>query len=80
MARTPSNMLALKTKAPDFSLLDTKSNKTLHLNQLKGDKATVIMFICNHCPFVIHVNPELVKIANEYKKKESILLPLVAMM
>ena len=67
MARTPSNMLALKTKATDFSLLDTKSNKTLHLSQLKGDKATVIMFICNHCPFVIHVNPELVKIANEYK-------------
>ncbi|PHS04279.1 MAG: thioredoxin family protein [Kordia sp.] len=69
MARTPSNMLALKTKAPDFTLLDTKSNNTLHLNQLKGDKATVIMFICNHCPFVIHVNPELVKLANEYYKK-----------
>ena len=69
MARTPSNMLALKTKAPNFSLLDTKSNETLHLSQLKGDKATVIMFICNHCPFVIHVNTELVKIANEYYTK-----------
>ena len=69
MARTPSNMLALKTKAPNFSLLDTKSNKTLHLDQLKGDRATVIMFICNHCPFVIHVNLELVKIANEYHTK-----------
>lgn len=69
MARTPSNMLALETKAPDFALLDTKSNKILQLNQLKGDKATVIMFICNHCPFVIHVNPELVKIANEYQNK-----------
>jgi len=69
MARTPSNMLDLKTKAPNFSLLDTLSNKTLHLSQLKGDKATVIMFICNHCPFVIHVNPELVKIANEYQQK-----------
>jgi peroxiredoxin len=67
MARTPSNMLALETKAPDFSLLDTKSNEILHLNQLKGKNATVIMFICNHCPFVIHVNSELVRIANEYK-------------
>jgi len=69
MARTPSNMLALKTKAPNFSLLDTKSNKTLNLNQLKGDKATVIMFICNHCPFVIHVNSEIVKIATKYNTK-----------
>jgi len=69
MARTPSNMLALKTKAPGFSLLDTKSDKIFNLNQLKGDRATVIMFICNHCPFVIHVNSELVKIAHEYQTK-----------
>jgi len=69
MARTPSNMLALKTKAPNFLLLNTVDNKTESLKALKGEKATVIMFICNHCPFVIHVNPELVKIANEYKTK-----------
>lgn len=69
MARTPSNMLALNTKAPDFTLLDTKSNTQLALNVFKGTKATVIMFICNHCPFVIHVNPELVKLANDYHSK-----------
>lgn len=69
MARTPSNMLALNTEAPDFTLLDTKSNTQLSLNSLKGNKATVIMFICNHCPFVIHVNPELVKLANDYHSK-----------
>ncbi len=69
MARTPSNMLALNTKAPNFSLLNTVNNKIETLNNLKGKKGTVIMFICNHCPFVIHVNPELVKIANEYQKK-----------
>lgn len=69
MARTPSNMLALHTKAPDFKLLDTISNTMLSLNSLKGLKATVIMFICNHCPFVIHVNPELVKLASDYKNK-----------
>lgn len=69
MARTPSNMLALKTKAPNFSLLDTVSNITLSLDKLRGAKGTVIMFICNHCPFVIHVNHELVIIANEYNSK-----------
>ena len=69
MARTPSNMLPLGTKAPDFNLIDTVSGKTLSLNSLKGNQGTVIMFICNHCPFVIHVNRELVAIANEYSSK-----------
>lgn len=69
MARTPSNMLPLGTKAPDFSLLDTVSNSVLGLNDLKGEKGTVIMFICNHCPFVIHVNPKLVDLANRYAPK-----------
>ena len=69
MARTPSNMLALGTKAPDFNLLDTVSNKTLSLQNLKGNKGTVIMFICNHCPFVVHVNPQLVEVAKNYIEK-----------
>tara|TARA_B110001450_G_scaffold213292_1_gene205618 strand:+ start:409 stop:963 length:555 start_codon:yes stop_codon:yes gene_type:complete len=69
MARTASNMLTLNTKAFDFSLLNTLNNKVENLNSLKGEKGTIIMFICNHCPFVIHVNPELVKIANAYQNK-----------
>nr|WP_297786059.1 thioredoxin family protein [uncultured Allomuricauda sp.] len=69
MARTPSNMLPLGTKAPDFELLDTVSDKTFSLDDLKGNKATVVMFICNHCPFVIHVNPIIVKLAKEYQEK-----------
>ena len=69
MARTPSNMLPLETQAPIFNLFDTVSGNNLSLNQLKGNQATVIMFICNHCPFVIHVNPEIVSIANSYTKK-----------
>ncbi|WP_350290743.1 thioredoxin family protein [uncultured Croceitalea sp.] len=69
MAMTPSNMLSLGTIAPDFNLLDTISAKTLGLQELKGDKATVLMFICNHCPFVIHVNPEIAKLGLEYKAK-----------
>mgnify|MGYP001793012013 CR=1 FL=1 len=69
MARTPSNMLALGTNAPDFSLFDTVSNQTQSLDEFKGDKGTVVMFICNHCPFVIHVNPEISKLGREYQKK-----------
>ncbi|WP_437396923.1 thioredoxin family protein [Flagellimonas lutimaris] len=69
MARTPSNMLPLGTKAPEFELLDTVSDKTLSLDKIKGDKGTVIMFICNHCPFVIHVNPKIVTLAKEYQEK-----------
>lgn len=69
MARTPSNMLPLGTKAPEFELLDTVSNMTLSLEKLKGKNGTVVMFICNHCPFVIHVNPELSKLGKEYQAK-----------
>lgn len=69
MARTPSNMIALGTKAPDFNLLDTVSDQFLSLETLKGKQGTIIMFICNHCPFVIHVNSQLVEIAKEYNKK-----------
>lgn len=69
MARTPSNMLPLDTPAPSFELYDTVSDSLLTLDELKGEKGTVIFFICNHCPFVIHVNAELVRIANEYGPK-----------
>ncbi|WP_422348635.1 thioredoxin family protein [Flagellimonas sp.] len=69
MARTPSNMLALGTKAPDFSLVDTVTDTQKSLSEVKGEKGTVIMFICNHCPFVVHVNPEISKLGKEYQSK-----------
>ena len=69
MALTESTMLPLGTAAPNFHIKDVVSNNYYSLDDLKSGKATVIMFICNHCPFVIHVNPELVKIANEYKNQ-----------
>jgi len=69
MARTPSNMLPLETLAPEFNLYETISSNTLSLQKLKGKKGTVIMFICNHCPFVVHVNEALVAIANTYTNK-----------
>lgn len=62
-------MVSLGQKAPDFSLLDTVTGKNISLNDVKGNAATAVMFICNHCPFVKHVNDELVKLANDYKNK-----------
>lgn len=67
MALTPSNMLPLGTKAPDFTLVDTVTKDTFSLQELKGKKGTVIMFICNHCPYVKHVNDELIRVCNDYR-------------
>ena len=66
MALTPSNMLPLGTEAPFFKLPDTESGKTLTWYELQSDVATVVMFICNHCPYVKHIQPELVKLAEDY--------------
>ena len=69
MALTPSNMLPLGTKAPYFKLRDTVNEKEFSLDELKSDKATVVMFICNHCPYVKHVQKGLVELANDYIPK-----------
>lgn len=69
MARVPSTMVGLGASAPDFSLHDVSSGRLLSLEEVKGSKGTLIMFICNHCPFVIHVNGELVKLGNEFPAK-----------
>jgi thiol-disulfide isomerase/thioredoxin len=66
MALTPSTMLPLGTRAPAFRLPDTVSGKTLDLQMLRGERATLVMFICNHCPYVKHVNPELLRLARDY--------------
>ncbi|WP_276380796.1 thioredoxin family protein [Flavobacterium sp. H4147] len=67
MARTPSNMVPLGTIAPEFFLKDTNSNNTYSFNDLKGSKGTLVIFMCNHCPFVLHVINEIVMIANDYR-------------
>jgi peroxiredoxin len=68
MSRTASNMLALGTKAPEFFLKDMKSGtESFSFADLKGEKGTLVMFICNHCPFVLHVIEEVVMIANDYR-------------
>lgn len=62
-------MLALGTKAPDFTLPDTVSGEEKSLNNLVGTHGVVIAFICNHCPYVIHVQDEMVRIAKEYQQQ-----------
>lgn len=69
MTLTPSNMLPLNTVAAPFTLLDVISEQPKKLSELKSERATVIMFICNHCPYVKHVQPELIKLAKEYQPK-----------
>jgi peroxiredoxin len=62
-------MLPLGTPAPEFRLPDTMSGKTPALSELKSPGATVVMFICNHCPYVKHVNPELIRVARDYRPR-----------
>jgi len=69
MGLTPSSMIPLGSSAPDFKLLDVISQKNLTLQDVKSDIATVIMFICNHCPYVIHLQKGLVRIAEKYSPK-----------
>ena len=66
MALTPSTMLELGTGAPDFSLPDTVSGRTVTLADCAGHKALLVMFICNHCPYVVHVRDELARIGRDY--------------
>ena len=69
MAATPSNMIPIGADAPDFQLPDTVSGKSLSLADVKGEKGTVVLFICNHCPYVLHINDKLVEVAKEYHSK-----------
>jgi len=69
LVKTLSSMLPLGTKAPDFSLIDVVSGKNINLNDGYEYLATLIMFICNHCPYVKHINNGLAKLSNDYKAK-----------
>ena len=62
-------MLPLGTKAPDFTLPDTVSGRLRSLKELASPKATVVMFLCNHCPYVLYVNNEIIRLATEYQAK-----------
>lgn len=66
MALTASTMLPLGTTAPAFSLPDTVSGRRLALEDLRGASGALVMFLSNHCPYVKHVNAELVRLAQAY--------------
>ena len=68
MVKTASTMLEIGTPAPDFSLPDT-GGKTVSLADFQGKPALLVMFICNHCPFVKHVAEELASLGREYQEK-----------
>lgn len=69
MARTPSNMLALGTKAPNFSIPNTIDNNIYSYENIRGVNGTVVMFICNHCPYVIHVMEGITAFVNDYQDR-----------
>lgn len=64
-----SSMLPLGTKAPNFSLTDVVSGNTVSLADFDDKKALLVMFICRHCPYVKHVQVELVRIGKDYQNK-----------
>jgi thiol-disulfide isomerase/thioredoxin len=67
MAYTESNMLPLGTVAPDFTLPEPASGYHFTLSEIAADKsATVVMFLCNHCPYVLYINPEIVRVVEAY--------------
>jgi peroxiredoxin len=69
MARTPSNMIPLGTLLPNHHLLDTLSNTTMSVEDIANDKPLLVMFICNHCPFVAHLHQGIQALYNDYKSK-----------
>jgi peroxiredoxin len=72
MPAAESTMLPLGTEAPDFSLPDVTSGKTVTLRSLPGERPLLVMFLCRHCPFVIHVQAGLATLGRDYAKKIAI--------
>jgi len=70
MVLTPSTMLALGTQAPEFDLPDVVSGQRVTLKTFAGKKALLVMFICQHCPYVQHVKQELARLGGDYAKND----------
>jgi peroxiredoxin len=67
MTETASTMLALGTKAPEFYLPDVITGEEISLDTFAEKKALLVMFICRHCPYVVYVREELVKLGREFE-------------
>jgi peroxiredoxin len=70
MAATPSVMIDLGSRAPDFELPDVVSGRTISLRTFDDKKALVVMFICRHCPYVQHVKKELARLGGDYASRD----------
>lgn len=69
MVLTASTMLDLGVNAPDFSLPDVTSGQTVSLSTFAGKDALLVMFICRHCPYVVHIEEELARIGHDYTSR-----------
>ncbi len=78
MALTPSTMLPLGTAAPDFSLPDTASGKTMTLASFAGKQGLLVMFLCNHCPYVKHLKTALARLGKDYADKDMAIVGISA--
>ena len=74
MTLTPSTMLPLGTAMPDFRLLDVISNKEVGTDDFRDRRGLLVMFICNHCPYVVHVQEELARIGKDYEAADLAIL------
>ena len=70
MVLTPSTMLPLGSQAPDFELSDVVSTKSISLSSFNGSKLLLVMFICQHCPFVKHIQTELAQLGLDYDENQ----------
>lgn len=69
MSLTPTKPIEMGFKMPDFKLVDAITSKQISAKDIIGDKGTLVIFMCNHCPFVLHVIHELIKIGYDYLPK-----------
>lgn len=69
MALTPSTMVPLRTATPDFCLPDVVSGQTVSRANFTGGKPLLVMFICRHCPYVVHVQDELARIGRDFSPR-----------
>ena len=72
MVLTPSNMMPLGTPAPDFSLPDTAGGRTLSRDDCRGAAGLLVVFMCNHCPYVQHIEEGLLAFGRDYRDRGDI--------
>ncbi len=78
MATTPSTMLALGKPAPDFELPDTVSGETVRLSDVATKRGVLVMFICNHCPYVQHIRDGLAQLGRDYADQNVAIIAISA--